>query len=144
RYGRRAIDVAAYVGGDAGLAEPVVAGEPEMFAEFAYQRDHEMAVRPADFLLRRTRLAMYYPDLLPSPEISERPASAPPPWTPWPGWRCSGASSPRASPRRAPPGRPSPAGPAPRGAAPAGLPAWRLRPSGESRRRSAGTAARCR
>ena len=43
---------------------PVVAGEPEMLAELAYQRDEEMAVRPEDFLLRRTRLGLYHAALL--------------------------------------------------------------------------------
>ena len=37
-------------------------------AEFAYQRDHEMAVFPADHLLRRTRLGLFYPRLLQAPD----------------------------------------------------------------------------
>jgi glycerol-3-phosphate dehydrogenase len=28
-----------------------------------YQGEHEMAVRPADFLLRRTRLGLFHPGL---------------------------------------------------------------------------------
>jgi glycerol-3-phosphate dehydrogenase len=64
RYGRRAEDVAAYLDRDPALRKPVVAGEPELLAEFAYQRDHEMAFLPADFLLRRTRLGLYKPELL--------------------------------------------------------------------------------
>jgi glycerol-3-phosphate dehydrogenase len=67
RYGRLADDVAAYVARDGALAAPVVAGEPDLLAEFAYQRDHEMAHRPADFLLRRTRLGLFRPDLLGAP-----------------------------------------------------------------------------
>jgi glycerol-3-phosphate dehydrogenase len=67
RYGRQADGVAAYVGRDAALACPVVAGEPDLLAEFAYQRDHEMAERPADFLLRRTRLGLFRHDLLATP-----------------------------------------------------------------------------
>ncbi len=67
RYGRRAADVAAYVGRDAALAAPVVRGEPDLLAELAYQRDHEMALRPADFLLRRTRLGLFCPGLLAAP-----------------------------------------------------------------------------
>jgi glycerol-3-phosphate dehydrogenase len=64
RYGRRALDVAAYVERDPALAQPVVAGEPDLRAELAYQRDHEMALTPADFLLRRTRLGLFHPELL--------------------------------------------------------------------------------
>jgi glycerol-3-phosphate dehydrogenase len=56
--------VAAYVEHDSSLARPVVAGEPDLLAEFAYQRDHEMAVYPADHWLRRTRLGLFYPQRL--------------------------------------------------------------------------------
>jgi glycerol-3-phosphate dehydrogenase len=64
RYGRRCADVAAYLERDPALRQPVAAGEPDLRAEFAYQRDHEMAIRPDDFLLRRTRLGLFHPDLL--------------------------------------------------------------------------------
>lgn len=64
RYGRRAADVAGYVERYPRLARPVVAGEPDVQAEFAYQRDAEMAVRPDDYLLRRTRLGLFHPELL--------------------------------------------------------------------------------
>jgi glycerol-3-phosphate dehydrogenase len=67
RYGRRADDVAAYVRRDAALAAPAVTGEPDILAELAYQRDHEMALQPADFLLRRTRLGLFRRGLLASP-----------------------------------------------------------------------------
>jgi glycerol-3-phosphate dehydrogenase len=67
RYGRRAEDVAEYVRRDPGLGRPVVEGEPDLPAEFAYQRDFEMALRPADFLLRRTRLGLFRADLLAQP-----------------------------------------------------------------------------
>jgi glycerol-3-phosphate dehydrogenase len=67
RYGTRAADVAAYLRRDPGLARRVVPGEPDLLAEFAYQRDEEMAVAPADFLLRRTRLGLFHPDLLAAP-----------------------------------------------------------------------------
>lgn len=67
RYGRQAAEVAAYVGRDPGLAAPVVKGERDLLAELAYQRDHEMAVRPADFLLRRTRLGLFCPGVLATP-----------------------------------------------------------------------------
>jgi glycerol-3-phosphate dehydrogenase len=61
RYGRRAADVAAYTISEPHLVRPVVAGEPDLLAEFAYQRDHEMAVRPEDHWLRRTRLGLSHP-----------------------------------------------------------------------------------
>jgi glycerol-3-phosphate dehydrogenase len=61
RYGRRARDVAAYAAADPSLAAPVVPGEPDLRAEFAYHRDHEMAVTEADCLLRRTRLGLFCP-----------------------------------------------------------------------------------
>jgi glycerol-3-phosphate dehydrogenase len=64
RYGRRAPDVASYLERAPELAEPVVAGEPDLRAELPYQRDHEMAVYRADHLLRRTRLGLFRPDLL--------------------------------------------------------------------------------
>lgn len=67
RYGRRAGDVAAYLMSHAHGAEPVVAGEPDLRGEFVYQREHEMAMLPADFLLRRTRLGLFHPELLKSP-----------------------------------------------------------------------------
>jgi glycerol-3-phosphate dehydrogenase len=72
RYGRRAADVAAYLGRDPALRQRAVAGEPDLLAEFAYQRDHEMALAPADFLLRRTRLGLFRPELLrrPPPGVS--------------------------------------------------------------------------
>jgi glycerol-3-phosphate dehydrogenase len=74
RYGVRAADVAAYLTDDPALAEPVAAGEPDLRAEFAYQREHEMAIRPEDCLLRRTRLGLFRPELLTLP--SEPAASA--------------------------------------------------------------------
>jgi len=64
RYGTEARAVAAYVERDAALAGLVVEGEPDLRAELEYQRDHEMACTPADSLLRRTHLGLFYPDLL--------------------------------------------------------------------------------
>jgi glycerol-3-phosphate dehydrogenase len=64
RYGCRAIDVAAYLATNPQLARPVVEGEPDLLVELAYQREHEMAVRPDDFFLRRTRLGLYRPEVL--------------------------------------------------------------------------------
>jgi glycerol-3-phosphate dehydrogenase len=63
RYGRRAGAVAAYLARDPQLRRRVVPDEPDLLAEFAYQHDHEMAMTPADFLLRRTRLGQFRPDL---------------------------------------------------------------------------------
>jgi glycerol-3-phosphate dehydrogenase len=63
RYGRRAADVAAYLEPDPKLAEPVAAGEPDLRVEFVYHREHEMAIYPADYLLRRTRLGLFRPEL---------------------------------------------------------------------------------
>jgi glycerol-3-phosphate dehydrogenase len=64
RYGQRAREVARYLEGNASLAQPVVPGEPDIHAELVYQRDHEMALFPADHFLRRTRLGLFYPKLL--------------------------------------------------------------------------------
>jgi glycerol-3-phosphate dehydrogenase len=64
RYGRRAADVTTYLARDPALAEPVVPGEPELRAEFVYQREEEMAIKEEDCLLRRTRLGLYRPGLL--------------------------------------------------------------------------------
>ncbi len=64
RYGTRAGDVAEYLGRDPALRGRVVEGEPDLRAEFAYQRDHEMAMTTADCLLRRTRLGLFRPELL--------------------------------------------------------------------------------
>jgi glycerol-3-phosphate dehydrogenase len=67
RYGRRAAEVAAYFRRQPELAAPVVSGEPDLQAEFAYQKDFEMAIYPADHLLRRTRLGLFHPELLGNP-----------------------------------------------------------------------------
>jgi glycerol-3-phosphate dehydrogenase len=61
RYGRRAAEVAAYLASDPELAKQIVPGEPDLKAELAYQRDHEMALFPADHWLRRTRLGLCHP-----------------------------------------------------------------------------------
>jgi glycerol-3-phosphate dehydrogenase len=62
RYGRRARDVAEFLKRDAGLALPIVPGEPDLRVEIPYQREHEMALFPDDHLLRRLRLGMYHGD----------------------------------------------------------------------------------
>jgi glycerol-3-phosphate dehydrogenase len=79
RYGRRAVEVAAYIQDDASLSRPIRAGEPDLHAELAYQRDHEMAIFPADHLLRRTRLGLFHPELLTSAQTettAHRPADS--------------------------------------------------------------------
>jgi glycerol-3-phosphate dehydrogenase len=72
RYGRRAEEVAVYVGQDPSLGKPVVEGEPELLAEFLFHREREMARTPADFLLRRTRLGLFHPELLDDPPALTR------------------------------------------------------------------------
>jgi glycerol-3-phosphate dehydrogenase len=64
RYGQRAKDVVAYVRQDRSLAARLCPDEPDLRAEWNYQRDHEMALTPADHWLRRTRLGLYHPELL--------------------------------------------------------------------------------
>jgi glycerol-3-phosphate dehydrogenase len=61
RYGRRAAEVAGYVSLNPLLAQTVHPDEPDVWAEFVYQREHEMAVKPDDFLLRRTRIGLFHP-----------------------------------------------------------------------------------
>ncbi len=68
RYGAGAGEVAAVLARDPSLARPVVDGEPDILAEFHFHREREMACRPADFLLRRTRLGLFHPGLLARPE----------------------------------------------------------------------------
>jgi glycerol-3-phosphate dehydrogenase len=64
RYGACAEKVADYVKKDSSLAYPIMAGEPDLRAELSYQRDHEMAIYPEDFLLRRSRLGLFNPRFL--------------------------------------------------------------------------------
>ena len=77
RYGRRAFDVAAWLGRDPALRAPVAPGEPDLLAEVAYQREQEVALTPADFLLRRTRLGLFHPDLLTNPPTTLRAQPGP-------------------------------------------------------------------
>ena len=55
------------------LARPIVEGEPDLLVELVYQREQEMAVRPEDFLLRRTRLGLFHGGLT-LPETALTPA----------------------------------------------------------------------
>lgn len=61
RYGSRSAEVAAYIRRDAKLAERIIPEEPDLRAELLYQRDQEMAMKPEDSLLRRTRLGLFRP-----------------------------------------------------------------------------------
>jgi glycerol-3-phosphate dehydrogenase len=49
-----------------------VPDEPDLQVEFVYQCEHEMAISDKDFLLRRTRLGLFHPELL---DQSSRPLS---------------------------------------------------------------------
>jgi glycerol-3-phosphate dehydrogenase len=64
RYGRRAPDVWEYARKVPSLAQPIHPDEPDICAEFVYQREHEMALLPEDFLLRRTRIGLFHPERL--------------------------------------------------------------------------------
>lgn len=64
RYGSKAAQVAEYVSSMPDGSKPVVLGEPDLCGEFRYQREHELAIYPQDFLLRRTRLGLFHPELL--------------------------------------------------------------------------------
>jgi glycerol-3-phosphate dehydrogenase len=77
RYGRRAEDIATLVGERPGLARPVVTGEPEVHAELVFHREEEMAQRPEDFLLRRTRLGLFHPELLQFPSVPRTSEASP-------------------------------------------------------------------
>jgi glycerol-3-phosphate dehydrogenase len=61
RYGRCAEGVARF-----GNWQPIHAEEPDLEGELLYHREQEMAVLPGDFLLRRTRLGLFHPELLTS------------------------------------------------------------------------------
>jgi glycerol-3-phosphate dehydrogenase len=84
RYGRRCGDVAAYLERDPALRRRVVPEEPDLWAEFAYQRDREMTLAPADFLLRRTRLGLFRPELLADPAAAGQAAGRRIPWDAFP------------------------------------------------------------
>jgi glycerol-3-phosphate dehydrogenase len=77
RYGRRCDEVARLL--TPALARPIAAGEPDLLVEMAYQREHEMAVRAEDFLLRRTRLGLFHPELLHAPPFIAASEQATPP-----------------------------------------------------------------
>jgi glycerol-3-phosphate dehydrogenase len=63
RYGRQACEVAKCVSQDVKGSERIISCEPDLRGELSYHRDHEMAIDPADFGLRRTRLGLFHPEL---------------------------------------------------------------------------------
>jgi glycerol-3-phosphate dehydrogenase len=77
RYGCQAITLLDEFANKASSRQPIVAGEPDIRAELQFQAAHEMAIRPADHLLRRTRLGLFHPELLvgelkwPNPSLSD-------------------------------------------------------------------------
>jgi glycerol-3-phosphate dehydrogenase len=72
RYGRRAEEIATITRENVALLQPVVPSEPEIQAEFVYHREQEMAYTAGDFLLRRTRLGLFHPELLQNPPVQGR------------------------------------------------------------------------
>jgi glycerol-3-phosphate dehydrogenase len=74
RYGRRCTDVAAYLEDSPHVARRVVPTEPDLEVELVYQRQHEMAIRNSDSLLRRTRLGLFHRSLMESPALRLRRA----------------------------------------------------------------------
>jgi glycerol-3-phosphate dehydrogenase len=64
RYGRRAPDVLSHLSSDSAGLQPLVPEEPDLRVEIPYQREQEMAIFPADHLLRRMRLGLYRPELV--------------------------------------------------------------------------------
>jgi glycerol-3-phosphate dehydrogenase len=74
RYGRRAAEVAELTRGNPVFWRLVIPEEPEIQAEFVYHWRHEMAYTAEDFLLRRTRLGLFRPELLQNPPVQARAA----------------------------------------------------------------------
>lgn len=60
RYGQCALAVTAYLSENSDAWTPIIPSEPDLHGELAYQRDQEMALFPADFALRRTRLGLFH------------------------------------------------------------------------------------
>ena len=83
RYGYAARDVLALADepvppGEVGLAEPILAGHPDLVAEAVFAARREQALSVADVLLRRTRLALTGARALcaPGEQAPERVAAA--------------------------------------------------------------------
>ncbi len=73
RYGHAALDVLALAAERGELAQPIVAGLPDVLAEVALAARREQARSIGDVLLRRTRLG-----LLAAGELTGEPGAAPP------------------------------------------------------------------
>jgi glycerol-3-phosphate dehydrogenase len=58
RYGHTAFDVLALAAARPELAEPIVAGQPDLLAEAVLSAHHEQTLTVADALLRRSRLGI--------------------------------------------------------------------------------------
>jgi glycerol-3-phosphate dehydrogenase len=65
RHGSMTSLVLPYLGTTTSRAR-IHPAEPDLVGELAYQRDHEMALFPADHLLRRSRIGLFHPELLSS------------------------------------------------------------------------------
>lgn len=65
RYGTRAFDVRPYVTDTTEGAERIHPDEPDLRGEATYQRAAEMAQSLEDLYLRRSRIGLYHPELLP-------------------------------------------------------------------------------
>jgi glycerol-3-phosphate dehydrogenase len=78
RYGHAAEQVLALALDEPGLAEPIVAGQPDLLAEAPFSAQREQALSVGDVLLRRTRLGLLAaPDLCaPDSEVALRVARA--------------------------------------------------------------------
>jgi glycerol-3-phosphate dehydrogenase len=71
RYGHIAHDVLALAANRPELAEPVIAGRPDLLAEIAYGGRREQARTVGDVLLRRTRLGLTSARMLLAPGAGE-------------------------------------------------------------------------
>jgi glycerol-3-phosphate dehydrogenase len=67
RYGVDAFAVLPYVSG----TQRIHADEPDLCGELAYQREHEMAMCPADHLLRRSRIGLFHPEIISHERMSK-------------------------------------------------------------------------
>jgi glycerol-3-phosphate dehydrogenase len=71
RYGDRADRVLALAAADPALAQPIIAGHPDLLAEVAFAAGEEQAASVGDVLLRRTRLGLLAGRALSAPEAPE-------------------------------------------------------------------------
>lgn len=64
RYGACVDAIADLIRANPALLQPIHPEEPDVCAELVYQREQEMALFPADFLLRRTKVGLFHPEQL--------------------------------------------------------------------------------